>query len=137
MEKSKVVLCRCESYSEAEKAVLRMLGELDAALPERDKKILIKPNLLTKAPPEKAVTTHPAVFEAVGKYLQNEGYGNICYGDSPGTHFMGTLQISKACGIHDAAERLGIPLADFEVGEEVAYPEGQSAKSFIICKAVR
>ncbi|MBR0326627.1 MAG: DUF362 domain-containing protein [Clostridia bacterium] len=69
MEKSKVVLCRCEEYSEAEKAVFRMLGELDAALPERDKKILIKPNLLTKAAPEKAVTTHPDVFAAVAKYL--------------------------------------------------------------------
>jgi hypothetical protein len=43
MEKSKVVLCRCEEYSRAEEAVLRMLGELDAELPERDKKILIKP----------------------------------------------------------------------------------------------
>ena len=137
MEKSKVVLCRCEEYSEAEKAVSRMLGELDAALPERDKKILLKPNLLTKASPEKAVTTHPDVFSAVGKYLQGKGFSDICYGDSPGTHFMGTLQIAKSCGIHDAAEGLGIPLADFEGGEEVAYPEGQSAKSFIICNAVR
>ena len=50
---------------------------------------------------------------------------------------MGTLSISKVCGIHDEAERLGITLADFEEGVEVPYPDGKSAKSFIICNGVR
>ncbi|MBE6641515.1 MAG: DUF362 domain-containing protein [Ruminococcaceae bacterium] len=137
MEKSKVVLCRCESYGEAENAVFRALAELDAPMPQKDKRILLKPNLLTKASPDKAVTTHPAVFGAVGKYLRDKGYSDITYGDSPGTHFMGTLQISTACGIHGEAEKLGIPLADFEGGEEMPYPDGKSAKSFIICNGVR
>lgn len=136
MEKSKVVLCRCESYENADVAVRRMLDELDVQLPT-EKTILLKPNLLTKALPEKAVTTHPAVFAAVGGYLRDKGCDKLSYGDSPGTHFMGTLSISKVCGIHDEAEKLGIALADFEEGAEVPYPEGKSAKSFIICNGVR
>ncbi|MBR6742739.1 MAG: DUF362 domain-containing protein [Clostridia bacterium] len=139
MEKSKVVLVPCEDYADAERAVSLAIDELggEGTLPSKENKILLKPNLLTKAAPEKAITTHPEVFAAVGKCLKEHGFVDITYGDSPGTHVLGSLNISKACGIHQKAEELGIPLADFEAGEEVAFEGGQTSKNFIIANGAR
>ena len=39
-----------------------------------DENIVLKPNLLSRALPQKAITTHPAVFSAVCKLLREEGY---------------------------------------------------------------
>ena len=47
-----------------------------------ESRLVLKPNLLAKTDPDKACTTHPAVFHAVGKVLQEAGYTNLKYGDS-------------------------------------------------------
>jgi len=140
-EKSTVYLCECKEYDEKLikgliENVAEQMGGMGCVLPQKDKKVLIKPNLLTKATPEKAVTTHPAVFGAVASFLRDSGYGNLTFGDSPGTHYMGADKVAEFCGILDKAKEYGVPLADFEGGEEVAYPEGKAAKSFIIANGV-
>ena len=92
---SKVAVVRCGDYEQhnVERAVLRaveLLGGFEAVFSQgvkpldKNSHIVLKPNLLAKTGPEKACTTHPAVFKAVGRLLQNEGYGNLSYGDSPG-----------------------------------------------------
>ena len=74
MKKSTVVLRRCETYEKADVGAavsdcIDALGGADALFPDKGARILIKPNLLTRAAPEKAVTTHPSVFGAVCRYL--------------------------------------------------------------------
>ena len=74
---SKVAVIRCASYQydEVQEAVKRGLDLIGGAgsFIRPGEKILLKPNLLTGEPPEKCVTTHPAVFKAVGELLLSEG----------------------------------------------------------------
>lgn len=68
----------------------------------KSEKILVKPNFLSAAQPEKAVTTHPAVIEAVFRILHEEGYLHVQYGDSPG---HGSCQAAAGkIGLEEAAE---------------------------------
>ncbi len=81
---SQVAVVRCEIYQKetVQKAVekgLAMLGGAERfALP--GEKILIKPNLLIGEPPEKQVSPHPTVFEAVLRCFRKTGAA-LSYGD--------------------------------------------------------
>ena len=154
---SRVALVPCRSYDrdEVKTAVgkaIRLLGGFDeifakgtpaqsAGVPERpaitkESLLVLKPNLLTKTPPEKACTTHPAVFEATGALLQEAGYWNLKYGDSPGNPVVKPEKVAEECGIKAAADRLGIPVGDFEHGTQVDFKQGRTAKKFILCNEV-
>ena len=142
-EKSKVALVRCDSYnrdevSEAVAKAIDLLGGLDSVLGglSADSPVLLKPNLLAKAPPEKACTTHPEVFRAVGQLMLDAGFRDIRYGDSPGNPLFSTEKTADTCGLKAVADELGIPLGDFENGTEVEYPEGEHAKKFVLCNEV-
>lgn len=75
------------------------------------KKILLKPNLLGPHIPEKAVTTHPIVVEAMITILQERGF-EVFIGDSPG----GNIDISNlwdVTGMKALADKYGIKLLRF------------------------
>jgi uncharacterized protein (DUF362 family) len=84
--RSQVAVLRCETYdlqevrTQLERGIALLGGWQKWVKPEEN--ILLKPNLLAADPPEKAVTTHPAVFQAVAESLQQFGV-KITYGDSP------------------------------------------------------
>jgi len=96
-------------------------------------RIVLKPNLLVASTSEKAVTTHPAVFSAVARELAAAG-AQLTWGDSPG--FGSTLSAGRRAGIAAAADALGIPVADFEHGRAVSFPDGQLIKQFTIAEGV-
>lgn len=132
---SQVALVRCESYQyETVRAAvergLSLIGGIQSLI-RPGEKILLKPNLLTGELPEKCVTTHPAVFKAVGELLLQEG-AIISYGDSPGFGSPGGA--ARKAGIAGAAQELGIAMADFRDGEEVYFAEGIQNKKFVIAK---
>ena len=136
-----VYLIDCPDYGEetvakALASALSALGGWEALLPEKAERILIKPNLLTRADPERAVTTHPAVFSAVCASLKQAGYGNLFFGDSPGAPHPGAERIAEECGITAAAAPFGAVQADFSGGREYPFPGGRTAKSFIIANGV-
>jgi len=139
--RSKVAIIECSTYEQTQvtaavsKAVELLGGWAQFVQP--DEKIILKPNLLTKCEPEKACTTHPAVFRAAGQLLQDAGYSNLKYGDSPGPHLASVAQTAEGCGIKEQADSLGIELADFEHGSRVEFAEGHAAKEFIICEGVQ
>lgn len=62
--------------------VLAPLGGMEAFV-RPGQRVLIKPNLLSAKPPEKAVTTHPEVVRGVIHLAQRAG-GIVSVGDSPG-----------------------------------------------------
>lgn len=133
---SKVALVPCGDYACAAAAVetaLELIGGADALL-GKEEKLLLKPNFLAKCPPEKACTTHPEVFSGVAKYLQKKGYANLYYGDSPGHGDMHA--IAKECGVYDVAKKLEVAVADFTAGKSTPYPDGVSAKEFVIANGV-
>lgn len=146
-EPSQVAVVRCDTYDETsvEIAVFRaveLLGGFKRILSGGDNplteesSIILKPNLLAKTDPDKACTTHPAVFKAVGNLLRKSGYNNLRYGDSPGNPMIKVEKVAQECGIKKAADELDIPLGDFEHGTQVDFPEGRTADRFILCDEV-
>ncbi len=132
----KVALVPCTDYADAPRAVataIDLIGGVESIL-QKEEKLLLKPNFLAKCPPEKACTTHPAVFRGVAEYLQKHGYNDLFYGDSPG--HGDTASIARECGVGAVADALGIPLGDFAAGTPTAYPEGITEKEFILCNGV-
>jgi uncharacterized protein (DUF362 family)/NAD-dependent dihydropyrimidine dehydrogenase PreA subunit len=134
---SDVVIISCGSYDDTEvlAAVERGVSLLGGAKKyvQPKEKILLKPNWLTGDPPEKCVTTHPAVFRAVARMFQNAG-AILSYGDSPG--FQSPESVAKKTGCAEVAEQMNIPLADFRAGRDVSYPDGKQNKKFTIVNAV-
>ncbi len=139
MGKSTVVLVPCRDYDPArvEAAVRAALSHFDlagivAGARSAGGPVLLKPNLLSPSAPEKGVTTHPSVFTAVATVLRERG-AELAFGDSPmGLH--APIAAARRSGIFDAAERLGIPMADFETAEEVSWPRGLQNRRFPVAR---
>ncbi len=113
-----------------------LLGGMEQLI-RKDEKIVLKPNLLARALPQKAITTHPAVFSAVCKLLREEGYDHLSYGDSPGNPTTTPDKAAESAGIAEAAAKYRVDKADFATGSVVSFPEGKVAKSFYLCKGVQ
>jgi uncharacterized protein (DUF362 family)/Pyruvate/2-oxoacid:ferredoxin oxidoreductase delta subunit len=126
---SKVALVRCTSYDEQAvyEAVMRgmdLLGGM-ASIIQPGEKIVLKPNVLVGDDPEKCVGPHPLVFKAAARLVQAVT-ANVEYGDSPGAG-KPSGQLRRA-GYGEIAEEMGIPLADFETGREVSFPDSPFIK---------
>ena len=141
MDKHLVALIPLDTYDQekvdaAVRAGVELLGGVRKfASPEE--KILLKPNLLGRAIPEKAITTHPAVFAAVARLMREEGYAHISYGDSPGNPTTTPDKAADTCGITAAAQKWQLDKADFASGSLVHFPEGKTARSFYLCHGVQ
>ncbi|MBP2643622.1 MAG: hypothetical protein H6Q67_1509 [Firmicutes bacterium] len=113
METVSITKCETYRYEEVEKAVYDCLDNLGAIKRKVKKgsRVLVKVNLLKKNVPEDAVTTHPAVVEAIVRYLQGLGC-SVIIGDSPGGPFTvkRLTGIYKAAGMFDVANRTGCEL---------------------------
>lgn len=133
---SKVVVLRCEEYDvdllyPKLLWALEQLGGIESIIP-KSKTILLKPNLVVGSAPEKAVTTHPVVFEAIGKILFEKGY-TIMYGDSPG--LGNPYNVAKKAGLVDVAEKYNMIHGDFTNGRKVSIPDSKVCKQFDIVNA--
>jgi uncharacterized protein (DUF362 family)/NAD-dependent dihydropyrimidine dehydrogenase PreA subunit len=137
MAKSASAVVRCNSYDEEEvyNAVNRGIGLIGGpgSFMNKGEKILLKPNVLAGDKPERCVSTHPTIFRAAAQILKEAG-ARLYYGDSSGFG-KPSSQMRKA-ELSQAAEALGIPLADFENGQEVSFPDSPFTKKFIIAKGV-
>ena len=141
MEKHPVALIPIATYDQAavDTAVLQgvdLLGGI-ARFVQPEERVLLKPNLLSRALPQKAITTHPAVFSAVCRLLRESGYTHLSYGDSPGNPTTSPDKAAQASGVAEAAKRYGVEMADFFSGSVVPFPDGHTAKSFYLCKGVQ
>ena len=137
-EKSKVIIVPCDSYEKEKvyrsvKAGIEALGGMETFL-NKSEKILVKPNFLSAAQPEKAVTTHPVVIEAVFRLLQEDGYPCVQYGDSPG---HGNCQLAaEKIGLEKVAEQYGVKRANMEEEVRTPFPKGKTAKEFYFAKGI-
>lgn len=134
---SKVALVRCESYdfNEVKAAVQKGIDLLGGpgAFVKRGEKILLKPNWVLSAPPEKCAATHPMVFKAVAEVLQSAG-PKLSYGDSPA--FQNPETAAQKTGFAAVASELGISLADFRNGKEITFNEAIQNKKLTIVNGV-
>ena len=116
---SNVSICRCASYDQAEiqaalHAALSPLGGM-AAFVSPGQKVLLKVNLLSRALPERAVTTHPEVVRAVIRAARGCG-GTVTVGDSPGGPNTPGMwrHISEDSGIGAVCAEEGVLLVLFD-----------------------
>ncbi len=137
MNKSTVALIGCDTYDdvpvyEAVKTGLDLLGGISHFI-KPGERIVMKPNVLFGTNPQKCVSTHPAVFKAVGRLLL-EANTNVYYGDSSG---FGKCEANmKKAELKHAADELGIRLADFDKGKAVTHREALLNKRFVIANGV-
>ncbi|MGD9927531.1 MAG: DUF362 domain-containing protein [Sphaerochaeta sp.] len=109
---SSVAIVRCEQYEQAlvdqAVAVACKIGEMPDV---RDKRILLKPNILSDAKEERGITTHSAVLRAMIRHLKSQGAKEVLVGDSPGLQKPNFQP--KASGIYQVCEEEGVQWIDF------------------------
>jgi uncharacterized protein (DUF362 family)/Pyruvate/2-oxoacid:ferredoxin oxidoreductase delta subunit len=128
---------KCNTY-DREKVLAAVRSAVDSAggfPPLAGKKVLLKPNLLSDAGFEKAVSTHPEVLYAVGKLVIEAG-GIVSIADSSGAGILYTprviKRVYKKCGIEKVAGDLGITLS-YDTGfQERSFLDGKMMKHFTI-----
>jgi uncharacterized protein (DUF362 family)/ferredoxin len=92
-------------------------------------RVLIKPNLLSAQPPERRITTDPAVVRAVARLVQEAG-GKPIIGDSPALDPF--KRVAAKTGMAGIAEELGIELVELSSPTPVTTPEGSLFKKLEI-----
>lgn len=103
-------------YGRLREDVFEILSRLDSGTIREDARVLIKPNFLAPAPPEKAITTHPLVIRAAAEYVLSRG-GKALVADSNG---VGSFErLASVCGVRQALEGLPVSLDELRVSREV------------------
>ena len=132
---SKVVLKRCPDYDiervyQSIAESIELLGGISSFI-NKGERVLLKPNLLSAKPIEKAVTTHPAVIEAVIRIVKDAG-ANPFIGDSPGIGSAG--QVAAKSGIKEVAERYGVDIVNLSDGVLIENDKGKVFKRFDVSR---
>lgn len=114
---NKVSFAGCQDYGlqniiRAVSKSMEALGGM-AAFVKPGQRVLLKPNLLSAKKPEEAITTHPAVLEAVIELVKEAG-GVLMVGDSPGGKISDLNTYWEATGTAEACRRQGAELVSFE-----------------------
>ncbi len=139
---STVAIVRCGGYESADvgsavRTALELAGLADVFRGRES--VLLKPNLLSARSPEKAVTTHPAVVEAVGEVARSAGC-RLALGDSPpfaGENPAKYTALLEQTGMTAVARRLGAQLVRFEdAAVRISSPSGRFYRSFEIAGVV-
>lgn len=114
-----VSISRCATYDPTEisvalDAALSPLGGM-AAFVSPGQRVLLKVNLLSRALPDRAVTTHPEFVRAIIRSARAAG-GEVCVGDSPGgpNNPGGVRKIWEDSGIGAVCAEENVPLLLFD-----------------------
>jgi uncharacterized protein (DUF362 family)/Pyruvate/2-oxoacid:ferredoxin oxidoreductase delta subunit len=137
-----VALSRCNTYDTTEvasavDAALAPLGGI-AAFVSPGQRVLLKVNLLSRALPERAVTTHPELVRAVIRVARTAG-GIVSVGDSPGgpNAAAWVRRIWQDSGIGAVCAEEDVPLLLFDNARtRVSSGHGVLFDSFTIGSAV-
>jgi len=139
----RVALVRCESYESSvlEKSLKKLLGLLGGMgeFVKSGQRVLIKTNLLSGSPPEKAVTTNPNLVEEVVNLVKEAG-GIAAIGDSPGerTTLTGLARAYRTAGLEEVSRKTDVPLLSFEDEVmEVENSQGCLYKKFTVTKRIK
>jgi len=109
-----MIPCAAYKTDELNRAIASAV-ELAGGLEVKGKRVLLKPNILRDAPPERALSTHPEFVRAVIRYVRSAGATRILVGDSPGVH-RGDFE-GRGCGIRQIVDEEGVEWADFRRGK--------------------
>lgn len=139
----RVSVVRCDDY-DAEKVIvavarsIELLGGIDRFV-SPGQKVVLKPNLLQAAPPEKCVTPHPTVVQAVAILLKKHGC-EVVIAESAGGGSMhsegGLRKLYSVTGMDQAAETAGVMLSFDTSSRDTPNPDGKLVKRFEVITPV-
>lgn len=134
---TKISVSKCSSYHEedVQRAVnqcLEDLGGLSSFIKEGST-VLIKPNILQAKKPEEAVTTHPALVEAIIKAVKKAGAVPVV-GDSPGGLWLSVGKHWKNTGIGEVCNKHDVEILNFEASG--VYEKKINGNNYHIAKPV-
>ncbi|MFO0753383.1 MAG: DUF362 domain-containing protein [Thermodesulfovibrionales bacterium] len=112
------VYCRKASYDYAtiQPVIFELMDLCCAGRIRAGSRVLIKPNLLAPAPPEKAMLTHPLIVKAAAEYALEKG-ARVQVSDSQA---MGTFErIVKESGIQEALRGLDVEVRELKTSVAV------------------
>lgn len=138
---NKVSLVKCDSYDQnktllAVENAINLLGGLNQFI-KKGQRVALKVNLLMKATPEKAMTTHPAVVYAVAKLVKDFGAEPFIVDSAGGPFTAGYINgIYSASGLKKVAEDLGVELNQNFEYLEVDNPSAKVGFKFPIVKTI-
>ncbi|PKL23934.1 MAG: FeS-binding protein [Spirochaetae bacterium HGW-Spirochaetae-3] len=129
-----VAIVPCADYEvEPVRAAVADAVEKAGGLAVAGKTVLVKPNMLASADPERAVTTAPEMLRAVIRLLRAGGAARILVGDSPA--FQSGDAVGAKSGLKTVALEEGVEWLDFGDSVEVSVPDGRLVKRFAIARA--
>jgi len=131
--KISIVSCPDYSYEKVLSSIrtsIDFLGGPHRFIGFRDR-VLIKPNLLSGRPPEKAITTHPTVVKAIVQLVREVG-GIPFIGDSPGGGDL--YNVAEKAGIKEVADEMNCPLVKFTEFYEVKGSKERTFKKLEVAK---
>jgi uncharacterized protein (DUF362 family)/Pyruvate/2-oxoacid:ferredoxin oxidoreductase delta subunit len=105
----------------------------------RGKTVLIKINLLSDAPPAKAVCTHPEVTRALIRVCREAGAAEIRVGDMPGMHLTDVPEVAfDISGTTAVCQEEGVEIAAFRRRgyREVELPRFHKLRNLMFAKDV-
>ena len=112
---TQVAIVGSPSYADVYAAIekgIELIGGIDDII-SPGKRVLLKPNLLSAKPPERGITTHPAVVSALVDIVRE--YGAVpAIGDSSGAAYKGVERVWKNTGMLDVARSKDVELVNFE-----------------------
>ncbi|MGE5541477.1 MAG: DUF362 domain-containing protein, partial [Bacillota bacterium] len=130
-----VAIQRCSSYDrrEVEKAVAACFESSGVRMPSPDTRVLIKPNMLVPALPDRAITTRAEVVRAVIAILR-ECTPHLVVGDSPG--FGLCREVAEIAGIARVCREMDVRLGTFSSTTTLHNPRGEVCRRFEVAREV-
>lgn len=124
----KVYVISCEDYALAAERLAQLLEQMGGMeqFARPGETILLKANLLAAAPPEQALSTHPAVVAAIAKMCVDQG-AKVIIADSPGGPYLeaGMRRVYEKTGMAQAAADSGAELNYDLSAKQISLPEGK------------
>jgi uncharacterized protein (DUF362 family) len=133
-----VSIARCETYQAGQVrsaliSALEPLGGIGAFV-RAGQRVLLKPNLLMPIRPERAITTHPAVVEAMVELVQGAGGEAVIFDSGPVPTGLVVRRAYRDTGMLEVAERTGATLHDDIAAVQVPAPESVLLKRLDLVK---
>ncbi|MCC8163804.1 MAG: DUF362 domain-containing protein, partial [Lachnospiraceae bacterium] len=130
MKKNEILVIYGTEYKELTKQLLEE-ADLAGMIGDREKRIALKPNLVSAAPASVGGTTHTEVIAGILEYLQDRGYEKIkiMEGSWVGDR---TQEAFRVCGYRKLASDYGVELIDCQ--KEPGVPEDAAGMKIQILK---
>lgn len=111
MNKSRVIIEKSSyDYAKLKPVIFSIMDSLCSNLIKPGSRVVIKPNLLAPARPDKAIVTHPLVVKSVAEYALNKG-ARVQISDSQA---MGTFEkILQESGLRDELKGFDVEFKEF------------------------